>query len=165
MKKNLSAQANLALSVVVLASFVGVSSTSAAPTVVQEGEVFNCTPTAVWDGDGPIWCEEGQRIRLSGIAAREMDETCSAGHPCPDASGIAARDELVRLLGGAKGTLPTGHIKVSAPPLRCTSMGNGRGTRTAAFCQRQDGVDLSCAMVASGKALRWQRYWGGHTCP
>lgn len=146
--------------------FFGTSSASAAePQVIQEGEAFTCTPTAVWDGDGPIWCAEGQRIRLSGVAAREMDETCSAGHPCPEASGIAARDELVRLLGGAKETLPTGHIKVIAPPLRCISMGNGKGSRTAAFCQRQDGVDLSCAMVASGKALRWQRYWGGHTCP
>lgn len=138
---------------------------ASAITVVQDGEVFTCTPIAVWDGDGPIWCSEGPRIRLSGIAAREMDETCSAGHPCPDATGIAARDELVELLGGPKGTLPRGHIKVSAPPLSCVSKGSGKGSRTAAFCQREDGVDLSCAMVSSGKALRWERYWGDHACP
>lgn len=162
--KNLSSHSQFGLAIIALGSFSGIASTSAAPTVVQEGEVFTCTPTAVWDGDGPVWCAEGQRVRLSGIAAREIDETCSAGHPCPDASGIAARDQLVMLLGGPKGTLPTGHIKVSAPPLRCTSMGNGRGARTAAFCQRQDGVDLSCAMVASGTALIWQRYWGSHKC-
>lgn len=139
------------------------ASANTAP-VVPQGKSFTCTPIAVWDGDGPIWCSEGPRIRLSGIAAREMDETCSVGHPCPDASGVAARDELVRLLGGPKGVLPTGHIKVSAPPLRCISQGNGRGSRTAAFCQRQDGVDLSCAMVKSRMALRWQRYLGNHLC-
>jgi len=139
--------------------------TARASPVVPVGETFTCTPVAVWDGDGPIWCAEGPKIRLSGIAARELDGTCSTGHPCPDAAGIAARDELVGLLGGQKGTLPTGHIKVSTQPLKCISMGGGKGSRTAAFCRRQDGLDLSCAMVSSGKAARWQRYWGSHMCP
>lgn len=88
---------------VVFAGIIGGAvsdSTARASPVVQVGETFTCTPVAVWDGDGPIWCAEGPRIRLSGIAAREMDETCSAGHPCPDASGLDARDELVGLLGG-----------------------------------------------------------------
>ena len=61
-----------------------------------------CTPIAVFDGDGPIWCDEGPKIRLAGIAAREIDGTCRPHHPCPDASGIEARDALVLLLGGAK---------------------------------------------------------------
>ncbi|MFP5396240.1 MAG: hypothetical protein ACLGHF_08770, partial [Alphaproteobacteria bacterium] len=60
----------------------------AAATVIPDGEVFECTPTRVWDGDGPIWCAEGPRIRLAGIATREMDETCRDGHPCPDVKGI-----------------------------------------------------------------------------
>src|SRR3546814_19374155 len=34
--------------------------------------------------------------------------------------------------------------------------------RVAAFCERSDGVDLSCAMVESGTALKWERYWQGH---
>ena len=45
-------------------------------SIVPAGQSFNCTPTAVWDGDGPIWCAEGPHIRLSGIAAREMDGSC-----------------------------------------------------------------------------------------
>lgn len=145
-------------------AYAGLHSAASATPVVQVGETFTCTPVAVWDGDGPIWCAEGPKIRLSGIAARELDGTCSAGHPCPDTSGLDARDELVGLLGGPKGTLPTGHIKVSAPPLTCTSKGSGKGSRTAAFCTREDGIDLSCAMVSSGKAVRWQRYWGDHKC-
>lgn len=59
--------------------------------IVATGQSFNCTPTRVWDGDGPIWCEEGPRIRLSGIAAREMDGSCSKGHPCPSASPEQSR--------------------------------------------------------------------------
>lgn len=37
-----------------------------AASVVAAGQSFDCTPTRVWDGDGPIWCAEGPRIRLSG---------------------------------------------------------------------------------------------------
>ena len=37
--------------------------------VIPSGQTFECTLTHVWDGDGPIWCEEGPRLRLAGIAA------------------------------------------------------------------------------------------------
>ncbi|RJY06943.1 hypothetical protein [Aurantiacibacter aquimixticola] len=79
--------------------------------------IFVCTPVAVWDGDGPIWCYEGPRIRLTGIAAREMDSTCRPEHPCPAASTEAARDALVDLLGGEKGRLKSGHVSVAFAPL------------------------------------------------
>lgn len=68
--------------------------------VVPTGHQFNCTPTRVWDGGGPIWCAEGPRVRLAGIAAREIDGdlSCSMvrkgwalrwdrfwkGHRCPE---------------------------------------------------------------------------------
>lgn len=64
------------------------------------GERFACTVTKVHDGDGPIWCAEGPRIRLTAIAARELDETCSPGHPCPAASGASAQQALERLALG-----------------------------------------------------------------
>lgn len=132
--------------------------------IVTRGETFTCTPTRVWDGDGPIWCAEGARIRLSGIAAREMDGTCRPGQPCPDASAIAARDALVALLGGARGTAPEGHILVNGPRLTCQSDGSAGGSRTAAWCSAAGVGDLSCAMVASQAVLRWDRYWGSHRC-
>ena len=132
--------------------------------VAAAGSIFSCTPTAVWDGDGPIWCAEGPNIRLAGIAAREIDGSCRAGHPCPPASGRAARDYLVDLLGGSRGVRSSGHIIVGGPPLRCTSKGSGKGARTAANCVRQDGVDLSCALVRGGVALRWARYDGAKVC-
>ena len=84
-------------------------------TIVSAGQSFECTPTRVWDGDGPIWCAEGPRVRLSGIAAREMDGTCSTGHPCPKASAEEARDALVSLVGKPSGRSREGHVLVSGP--------------------------------------------------
>lgn len=133
-------------------------------SVVPAGEVFTCTPTAVWDGDGPIWCEEGPRLRLAGIAAREMDGSCSPGHPCPKASATSARDALVRLIGQPTGIGPHGHITVTGPAMRCRSEGSAGGNRTAAWCVSPKGGDLSCAMVAMKMAAKWDRYWRGHIC-
>lgn len=141
-----------------------VAAAQAHPLIVEKGASFTCTPIAVWDGDGPIWCREGPRIRLSGIAAREIDGICKHGHPCPAASGPQARDFLVQLLGGAKGAMPTGHIRVASTPLRCRSEGSAKGVRTAAWCVTALGIDLNCAMVLSGMALRWDRYWQSHRC-
>lgn len=135
-----------------------------AASAVAAGSSFSCTAVAVWDGDGPIWCAEGPRIRLAGVAARELDGSCRPQHPCPGPSGIAARNRLVELLGGARGTLATGHIKVSAVPLRCVSEGDGKGGRTAAWCVAPRVGDLSCALIGSGVALRWDRYWREGQC-
>jgi endonuclease YncB( thermonuclease family) len=132
--------------------------------IVPQSERFTCTPTAVWDGDGPIWCAEGPHVRLQGIAAREIDGSCRDGQPCPTASGVMARDALVLLLGGAKGSLSSGHVRVAGPPLTCRSFGSARGNRTAALCRLPDGRDLSCALVRGGMVLRWARYGGDRLC-
>lgn len=66
---------------------------------IPVGQSFSCTPTAVYDGDGPVWCAEGPRIRLAGIATREMDGTCRSNQPCPAASAEHSRDQLVQLVG------------------------------------------------------------------
>ena len=135
-----------------------------AATLVPAGTVFVCTPVAVWDGDGPVWCSEGPRVRISGIAAREMDGSCTAGHPCPASSPEAARDALVRLVGSPVGTGELGHVLVEGPTMRCVSGGSAGGSRTAAWCVSPIGGDLSCAMVLGGWAARWDRYWKGHKC-
>ena len=136
----------------------------AAILIVPAGEVFACTPTRVWDGDGPVWCEEGPRIRLAGIAAREHDGTCRSNQPCPAADEIEARDALVRLVGRPTGTSAQGHVLVRGPTMRCVSEGGGGGSRTAAWCVSPRGGDISCAMVRGGWALKWDRYWKGHAC-
>lgn len=123
--------------------------------LLAAGAVFACTPVAVYDGDGPIWCEEGPRIRLEGIAAREMDGTCRRGHPCPKASAEASRDALVRLLGGSRGIMRTGHIRVRYPTMQCRQAGTSYD-RVVASCRLSDGRDLSTALVGTGTVLRWR---------
>ena len=135
-----------------------------AASVVPAGQTFACTPIAAYDGDGPIWCAEGPRIRLSGIAAREMDGTCRTNQPCPSATAQQSRDALVKLLGKPIGRKPEGHVLVKGPTMQCLSEGNGVGKRTAAWCVSPVGGDLSCAMVLGGWALKWARYWRGHHC-
>jgi endonuclease YncB( thermonuclease family) len=135
-----------------------------AASIVASGQTFTCTPTHVWDGDGPVWCAEGPHLRIAGIAAREMDGTCRTNQPCPAASAIEARDALVQLMGGARGTISTGHVVVRGPRLTCRSEGGAGGNRTAAWCQLPSGADLSCAMIKTGTVLRWDRYWKGPAC-
>jgi endonuclease YncB( thermonuclease family) len=83
-----------------------------AATIIAAGQSFTCTPIRVWDGDGPIWCAEGPRIRLAGIASREIDGTCRRNQPCPRVSATASRDYLVRLVGRPLGRSREGHILV-----------------------------------------------------
>jgi endonuclease YncB( thermonuclease family) len=136
---------------------------AAAVVVVPEAETFACTPVQVWDADGPIWCAEGPRVRLHGIAAREMDGTCRDKHPCPDMAPIAARDVLIALLRpAATGRTSTGHLRLAgAPPLTCRSHGGAGGNRTAARCLLPDARDLGCRLIARGAALEWPRYSKG----
>jgi hypothetical protein len=131
---------------------------------VSAGASFACTPVKVWDGDGPIHCAEGPRIRLSGIAARETDGSCRPGHPCPTASAEAARDTLAALLGRTTGTASEGHLLIKGPALTCRAVGSAGGNRTAAWCVSPTKGDLSCAMVKSGTVAKWDRYWGKHAC-
>lgn len=133
--------------------------------IIPAGNAFTCTPVRVWDGDGPIWCEEGPRVRLAGIAARELNGECRAGHPCPTGDAIEARDYLARLLGRRVGVSSEGHILIRGAALRCVSDGGAGGNRTAARCRSATQGDISCAMVRSGYALAWPRYGGVPNCP
>lgn len=135
-----------------------------AASIVPAGTIFDCTPEAVWDGGGPIWCTEGPRIRLSGIAARESDGSCRSNQPCPQASAEASKAALVNLVGRPTGTGRHGHTLVEGPTMRCLSVGSAGGNRTAAWCISPRSGDLSCAMVQGGWALRWDRYWRDHRC-
>lgn len=132
--------------------------------VVPAGQSFECTPTRVWDGDGPIWCAEGPHIRVSGIAAPEMDGTCRPGHPCASIDPEAARDALVLFIGKPIGLSPEGHVLVSGPTMNCRSDGGAGGNRTAAFCVSPQSGDVSCNMVSRGFAAKWDKYWRDHSC-
>lgn len=113
------------------------------------GARFRCSVLSVYDGDGPIACSEVDLdsqpvlIRLRGIEAREIDNTCHQFDLCPDASGLAAKAELTRLAAGR---------------LDCMSFGPTSFGRVSALCRTADGVDLTCAMLKSGMAARWAEY-------
>jgi len=126
--------------------------------VVAAGQLFSCTPTRLWDGDGPIWCAEGPRVRLSAIAAREADGTCRSNQPCPSATADQARTALAALLGRVTGQAAEGHLLIAGPTLRCVSEGSAGGSRTAAWCTSPGRGDLSCAMVRTRTVLRWPRF-------
>lgn len=104
-------------------------------------------------------------MRLSGIAAREMDGSCSKGHPCPSATATESRDALVSLIGEPVGEGIHGHVLVRGPTMQCVSTGSAGGSRTAAWCYSPRGGDVSCQMVKGGYAARWDRYWKDHKCP
>lgn len=120
-----------------------------AAAVGPAGQSFDCTPTAVWDGDGPIRCAEGPHLRLSGIAARDGGLVPSRPSR-PAADPIAARDRLAELVGTPQGKMRTGHVRVSGPTMRSRSAGGAGGTRPAAFCVSPKSGNLSCAIVRDG---------------
>lgn len=116
---------------------------AASPPSGATGSTFSCQVTGVHDGDGPIYCATGEKIRLTAVAARETDGSCSPGHPCPDATAEEARAELDRLTRGQT--------------LQCEKTGTSY-SRVTAWCWRPDGTEVNCAMVRSGKAAYWEKY-------
>ena len=94
----------------------------------------------VVDGDSLV--VEAQRVRLAGIDAPELDQTCRRGetsYPC----GREARAALSRLIGG---------IAVS-----CAVIGRDRYARDLAECRSGD-TDLNAAMVRGGQAIAFGNY-------
>lgn len=107
------------------------------------GSRFSCRVTGVHDGDGPIYCAGGPKIRLTAVAARETDGSCSPGHPCPKASAEAATRALDKLTRGQV--------------LNCEKTGTSY-SRVTAWCWRSDGVEINCALVRGGTAAYWPKY-------
>jgi len=99
-------------------------------------EPFLCAPLTVTDGDS-LRCGK-LRVRLIGIDAPEMPGSCRLGRQCVQGDPYAARYYLVLL---------------TRATIRCTPEGQDRYGRTLARCTA-NGVDLSCAMIRSGHAVR-----------
>jgi endonuclease YncB( thermonuclease family) len=103
---------------------------------------FSCKVAYVNDGD-TLRCADGVRVRLHAVAAREMDETCSPGHPCPAASATSAKAQLARLVGGEAITCPR----------------TGKSyNRITAICWTPAQVEVNCAMIRSGTTVVWERF-------
>jgi endonuclease YncB( thermonuclease family) len=111
-------------------------------SLVPADDRFSCRVSSITDGD-TLRCTDGTRIRLHAVAAREMDETCSSGHPCPTASGASAKAELQRLAGGKS--------------LSCSRTGRSFD-RVTAICWTPENLEVNCAMIRSGQAVVWDRF-------
>ena len=129
-----------------VAAFAAVFSWPSNPTTIDEPFQsfggFECRVSSITDGD-TLRCSGGTRIRLHAVAAREKDETCRPGHPCPMASGASATARLTELAAGQT--------------LRCEQTGETYG-RVAAICRNEADVEINCAMVESGTTLLWPKY-------
>jgi endonuclease YncB( thermonuclease family) len=113
---------------------------SASPA--NSGGDLMCDVASVTDGD-TLRCQDGVRIRLHAVAARERDGQCAPGHPCPSASAEAATAELRRLAAGKT--------------IRCEPTGRSYN-RVTAICWTPAGEEINCAMVRSGTAVIWERF-------
>lgn len=137
------------VAVVAVAAFAGTllwprsATLTAASAEVETGASYDfaCNVAHVNDGD-TLRCEDGTRVRLHAIAARETDGSCSPGHPCPSASAAESTSALTRLAGS-----------------RITCMRTGQSyQRVTAICHNSSGVEINCAMVESRAALIWDRF-------
>lgn len=113
----------------------------------QLASSFECRVSSITDGD-TLRCSDGTRVRLHAVAARESDETCRPGHPCPSASGAAATAMLVTLASGQT--------------LQCEQTGTTYN-RVAAICRNEANTEINCAMIKSGTAVIWPRYNAEHS--
>jgi len=100
---------------------------SVIPTVPS----FACTPVAVRDGDGSIWCAEDPYIPFSEVSAREIDGNCSPDHPCPAADAAAPRP--VPAITPARCSAAIFAEVSGLPPLRLIGPDSARGSGGAAL--------------------------------
>lgn len=119
-----------------------VASAPATSEIARALPTFRCQVASVHDGD-TLRCADGTRVRLHAVAAREIDESCSPGHPCPAASAFAARETLLRLAAGRT--------------LNCVQTGTSYD-RVTAICNAPSGTEINCAMVRSGTTVLWERF-------
>lgn len=94
-------------------------------------------------GDGDTVTVQGARIRLHGIDAPEADQSCVDANGRIYSCGKAAREALVRLIGGRA--------------LSCSGQELDIYSRRLMTCH-VDGTNINAAMVASGWALAYRQY-------
>lgn len=121
---------------------VGEVSPQPVVTLKTPANRFSCEVAFVNDGD-TFRCEDGTRVRLHAVAARESDGTCSPGHPCPQASAASATAALRALVSGQR--------------LSCEKIGESYN-RITAICWTPTDREVNCEMVRSKTTVVWDRF-------
>jgi hypothetical protein len=121
-----------------------------------------CLAIALHDVDGPIHCQSGEKVRLQGIGATEMDGSCRPNQPCVPGDPRVQRHVMATGVIGAKIDHEDKSVNGQAwfaRPVRLTCDVTGKShQRITAWCKRADGVDISCEAIRLKVALRWARY-------
>jgi endonuclease YncB( thermonuclease family) len=110
---------------------------------------FPCHVVRVHDGDGPIWCANGIKVRTAGVQAPDFENaspcrTHKASYVCDNRKAEASRISVERLVLGRT---------MSCQPV------DRSYKRVVARCTLPDGRSLTCATLAAGAAQRWDTYW------
>jgi len=120
-----------------------------------------CLAIALHDVDGPIRCQSGERIRLAGVGATELDGSQRPGQPGVAGDPFAQRRAMAVALGGGIGAdnrRPDGYLTFARPVrLSCEAVGTS-WNRTVAWCQLPNGQDASCVAIRAGIAVRWAKF-------
>ena len=113
---------------------------------------FVCAVVRVHDGDGPLWCANGIKVRIALVQAPDYEDAdpcrrrdaSRANYTCNNAAADHSQQIVERL--------------VLHQAMMCQPMGMSY-SRVVARCTLADGRSLSCAVIAAGAAVRWDRYW------
>lgn len=121
-----------------------------AAAALAPGQTFTCDVVRVHDGDGPIWCMDGPKLRVAGIQAPDFESASPcrqrpirAGYVCSDVRARAAQRAVSHLVLHRR--------------LTCVAL-EPSYSRMVATCRLPDGRDLGCAIVAAGAANWWPAY-------
>lgn len=111
--------------------------------------LFTCAVIGLHDGDGPIYCTNGVKVRIAGVQAPDYEraEPCrrhKPGYVCDDVLAERSKRITAQLVLGRT--------------LSCQPVDRSH-KRIVARCAFEDGRDLSCVTIAAGSAVRWDRYW------
>lgn len=142
----------VALGVVIgYAAAVGVSDRQAGPPLPStiRGWLPQTTTAPTLAGiatvvDGDTLRIRGERIRIEGIDAPELRQTCRDAHGRAWACGRVARQQMAAMIAGNE--------------VACTSRGRDRYGRTLAVCGAGAIADLGGALVRAGYAVDYRRY-------
>lgn len=110
---------------------------------------FACEVIRVHDGDGPLWCRSGEKIRVAGVQAPDF----TSAEPCRQHRAEYLCDNVAAERSRAVATRLTLHQRLTCRPV------DRSYSRVVARCTLPDGGSLSCALLAAGAAQRWDRYW------